>query len=159
MRPDECSNPGGGLLRRERFFATQVQNDLYSTGLCSRQCNKLSSFSLDLAATFETVAALGAKKGFYSGRIADAIVQAVKDYDGVLDHADLAHHKTATEEPISRVFRGYRVYETPPPTHGLAVLIALGILEKVCPYPASVKNVKPLFLASPTIEIIQVLLI
>lgn len=96
----------------------------------------------DLATTFETIAKHGVRKGFYSGRIGEAIVQAVKDYDGVLDLEDLAHHSTAEEKPISRVFRGYRVYETPPPTHGLAVLVALGILERICPDPASMIDVR-----------------
>ena len=94
-------------------------------------------FNPDLADTFESLARNGAKEGFYRGRIAKAIVQAVKDFDGVLDLDDLDTHTTAREDPISKVYRGYRIYETPPPTHGLAVLIALGIYEKVIKYDDS----------------------
>src|SRR5262249_57688341 len=34
------------------------------------------------------------------------------------------------EEPMAATYRGFRVYETPPPTQGLAALIALNILER-----------------------------
>jgi gamma-glutamyltranspeptidase/glutathione hydrolase len=101
--------------------------------------------NVDLATTFESIAIHGAKKGFYSGQIAKAIVEAVAEFGGVLDLDDLDHHKTASDDPISIVFRGYRIYETPPPTHGLAALIALGILERVCPEPHNIQNVSFLF--------------
>ena len=32
-------------------------------------------------------------------------------------------------EPSSTVYKGFRVHETPPPTHGVAALAALNILE------------------------------
>ncbi len=70
----------------------------------------------------------GAKEGFYSGPIAEAIVQASQEFDGLLTLDDLARHATALEEPISTVYKGIRVYQTPPPSHGLAVLCTLNIL-------------------------------
>ena len=85
----------------------------------------------DLANTFESVANHGVKNAFYSGTIADAIVEAVAAYGGVLNKSDLQAHKTAREAPISAVFKGIRVYETPPPTHGLAALIALSLIDKI----------------------------
>ncbi len=85
----------------------------------------------DLAETFRTVAELGAREGFYTGRIADAIVAAVREFEGVLDHDDLEQHATAFEAPTSTVYKGVRIYETPPPTHGLAALIALKLIEEV----------------------------
>ena len=93
-------------------------------------------YNPDLATTFESLANKGAKEGFYRGYIADAIVQAIHDYGGVLDKEDLDSHFTAREAPISKVYRGYRVFETPPPTHGLAVLEALGLYEKIVPNPS-----------------------
>lgn len=91
----------------------------------------------DLACTFEELAARGAKEGFYKGRIADAIVEAVAEYGGVLCLEDLATHETAFEDPISAVFRHVRIYEPPPPTQGLAALLALRLIEKVSPPPLS----------------------
>lgn len=43
----------------------------------------------DLARTFREVGEHGATHAFYSGRIAEAIVQAVKEYGGVLEMSDL----------------------------------------------------------------------
>lgn len=33
--------------------------------------------------------------------------------------------------PISSAYKGYRVHETPPPTHGVAALVALNVLEQL----------------------------
>lgn len=85
----------------------------------------------DLAQTFKDIAEKGTRDGFYTGRIADKIVEATRKFGGVLDLQDLANHETCHEDPISFVYKGIRVYETPPPTHGLAALIALGLMEKV----------------------------
>lgn len=38
-------------------------------------------------------------------------------------------HRTEIVTPCSTVYKGYRVYETPPPTHGIAALIALNMME------------------------------
>lgn len=82
----------------------------------------------------------GAKEGFYRGRIADAIVASMQQYGGILSHDDLQHHNTLSVDPISCVYKGYRVYETPPPTHGLAVLSALKIIEQLSPSVPSVED-------------------
>lgn len=53
------------------------------------------------------VASQGAYKGFYQGRIAESIVQAVQEYDGLLTVEDLQKHRTRVEdEPISAVYKG-----------------------------------------------------
>lgn len=49
-------------------------------------------YNKDLANTFRRVAALGAKDGFYTGEIAEAIVAAAREFGGVLDTDDLATH-------------------------------------------------------------------
>lgn len=85
----------------------------------------------DLADTLRTLGEKGAKEGFYSGRIADAIVSSVQERGGVLTHADLAEHCTLEQDPISTEYRGFRIYEPPPPTAGLAALIGLNVLESV----------------------------
>lgn len=85
----------------------------------------------DLANTFRSVATHGAKKGFYTGPIAEAIVEVVKEIGGVLTLEDLANHATAREEPISTVYKGVRIYQTPPPSHGLSVLLALNYIQAI----------------------------
>ena len=54
--------------------------------------------------------------GFYRGRIAEAIVKALKERGGVMEAEDLANHKTRTVEPITSTYRGLRIHEIPPPT-------------------------------------------
>lgn len=81
-----------------------------------------------LAQTFRELGRLG-KKGFYEGRIAKAIVDAVETFGGVMTMDDLKSHVTTYEDPISTDYRGYRVWEIPPNGHGMAALIALNVLE------------------------------
>lgn len=83
----------------------------------------------DLADTFRRVGSLGAKEGFYRGPIAEAMIAAVHEYGGVLTLEDLERHETARAEPISVVYRGIRVFQTPPPSQGLAVLLALQYIQ------------------------------
>jgi gamma-glutamyltranspeptidase/glutathione hydrolase len=85
----------------------------------------------DLATTFRLLGTHGAKKGFYSGPVAEAIVEAVKEFGGNMTLEDLTNHATASEEPISTVYRGVRIFQTPPPSQGLAVLIALNIIQEL----------------------------
>ena len=66
---------------------------------------------------------------FYTGRVGHAIAERLAA-DGFLTAEDLAAHTGAWGEPISTTYRGARVYETPPPTQGLAALVALNILER-----------------------------
>jgi gamma-glutamyltranspeptidase len=65
---------------------------------------------------------------FYRGRLARAISERL-EAEGFLTAADLAEHEGEWGEPISTTYRGYTVYETPPPTQGLAVLLSLNLLE------------------------------
>jgi gamma-glutamyltranspeptidase/glutathione hydrolase len=101
-----------------------------------------------LAHTFRTLAKEG-KKGFYEGRIGEAIAQVVKELGGYLDLGDLKYHaETGSQEvdAISLKFNGQdisksggknadkdgiEVWEHPPNGQGIVALIALGILEEL----------------------------
>ena len=68
-------------------------------------------YNPSLASTFKLLGEKG-KQGFYEGRIAEAIVRAVRDRSGCLSHEDLREHgKDGSEftKPISLHFRGQRV--------------------------------------------------
>ncbi len=82
-----------------------------------------------LAATFRSLAEKGAHEGFYKGPLAEAIVEAVREFGGVLTLDDLENHRTIVSEGISVTYKGIRVYQTPPPSHGIAVLMTLKMLE------------------------------
>lgn len=105
-----------------------------------------------LAKTFRTLAAEG-KKGFYTGRIANAIIDVIKLTDGHMELSDLEHHLqvgSQETEPISLKFTGQNIsrkklagedgsssghaveiWEHPPNGQGIVALIALGIFEQL----------------------------
>jgi len=76
-----------------------------------------------------TLRALGHEPDlFYRGRVAAAIAKRL-ERDGFLVPDDLASHAGEWGEPISTTYRGYTIYETPPPTQGIATLLSLNLLE------------------------------
>ncbi len=75
------------------------------------------------------VIAEGGKRAFYQGQIAEAIAAAVQAAGGCMTLDDLAEHTSTWEEPISTLYRGYRLWECPPNGQGLTALLALNILE------------------------------
>jgi len=84
-------------------------------------------FRRDLGRTLEELS--GHPKSLYTGTLAEKIeAQAVKD-EGALRVSDLAGHKTDWVSPISCHYRSATVHEIPPNGQGLAVLLALGILN------------------------------
>ncbi|KAL2018349.1 hypothetical protein VTK56DRAFT_952 [Thermocarpiscus australiensis] len=92
----------------------------------------------NLARTFRTLAAEG-KRGFYTGRIADEIVKAVRDLGGHLELDDLQHHLETGSEPVAPIslkFRGQgtsgvELWEHPPNGQGIVALMALGIIQEL----------------------------
>ena len=81
----------------------------------------------DLAGTLRDIAAAGPEV-FYRGRVAAAIARRL-EAEGFVTADDLAAHTGEWGEPISITYRGTTVYETPPPTQGLAALLSLNLLE------------------------------
>lgn len=81
----------------------------------------------DLARTLRDLAAQGPDL-FYTGRVGQAIARRL-EADGFLTADDLAAHAGEWGEPIRTTYRGRVVYETPPPTQGLAALLVLNLLE------------------------------
>lgn len=102
-----------------------------------------------LAKTFRTLAAEG-KKGFYTGRIAQAITDVVRLCGGYLDVDDLKHHMDVGPhhaDPMSIKLTGHGIgkpttkndgpdaelelWEHPPNGQGIVALMALGILQEL----------------------------
>jgi gamma-glutamyltranspeptidase/glutathione hydrolase len=63
------------------------------------------------------------------GRIADAIVDAVRSRGGVMTHEDLSSHRSTSDAPIRTEYRGVDVWEMPPNGQGLTALLTLNILN------------------------------
>ena len=91
-----------------------------------------------LARTFRTLAEEG-KKGFYTGRIAEAIIEVVQGLGGHQDLSDLEHHLQLGSEPVepislkygSEQADGVEIWEHPPNGQGIIALMALGILQEL----------------------------
>lgn len=82
----------------------------------------------DMAATLCALAATGGD-AFYTGPLAEAMVEFSERTGGLLTRADLAGHVSQWVEPISARYRDHEVWEIPPNGQGIAALIALGILD------------------------------
>lgn len=83
-----------------------------------------------VAETFRTLAREG-QKGFYEGRIGQAIVDLIQSLGGEMTMKDLKSHKTDYVEPITINYQGLDVWECPPNGQGIVALMALGIIEEL----------------------------
>jgi gamma-glutamyltranspeptidase/glutathione hydrolase len=81
-----------------------------------------------LARTYRELAKNG-RDGFYKGQIAREIVAYSEKNGGLFKRKDLADHTSTWVEPVSTTYRGYQVWEIPPPGQGIAVLQMLNLLE------------------------------
>jgi gamma-glutamyltranspeptidase / glutathione hydrolase len=75
-----------------------------------------------------------AEKGrdaFYKGEIADAILKTSKSLGGTMTAEDLSAFSSEWVDPISSEYRGWRVYELPPNSQGIAALEMLNIMEAI----------------------------
>lgn len=83
----------------------------------------------DLARTLGQLADAGAA-GFYGGRIADYLVNAVRAAGGIWDPADLSSYQVREREPVAGEFCGARIVSAAPPSSGgVALLTMLNILD------------------------------
>ena len=81
-----------------------------------------------LAKTLRLIAEQG-RDAYYKGPIAAALVKYSQANGGFFASEDFARHHSTWDAPISTDYRGYRVWELPPPGQGLAALELLNILE------------------------------
>jgi gamma-glutamyltranspeptidase/glutathione hydrolase len=82
-----------------------------------------------LARSYRAIAQQG-RDAFYKGKLAQAIVAFSEQNGGLFSLKDFEDHTSTWVEPVSTAYRGYRVWEIPPPGQGIAVLQMLNILER-----------------------------
>lgn len=82
----------------------------------------------DMARSLQRIAETNGD-AFYTGEIAERIVDFSRSTGGFMTSEDLENHRSTWVDPISTNYRGYDVWELPPNGQGLAALIALNILE------------------------------
>ena len=83
----------------------------------------------NLAATYKQLAKQGLPS-FYTGSIADKIVQFSNSNNGYFAKEDFTNHSNEWVEPLSTNYRGYDVWQIPPNGQGLAVLQMLNVLNQ-----------------------------
>ena len=84
----------------------------------------------DLAQTLKIIAAQGAK-GFYTGDVAQKIVNTLQGADQPMTMSDLANYKTEVRKPVEGTYRGVQILSMPPPSSGGIHLIQmLNLLER-----------------------------
>ncbi|MCS6864235.1 MAG: gamma-glutamyltransferase [Gemmataceae bacterium] len=81
-----------------------------------------------LANTYRLIAQDG-RDAFYRGTIAQKLVAFSEKKGGLFTRDDLAGHRSEWVEPVKTTYRGYEVWELPPPGQGIAVLQMLNLLE------------------------------
>jgi gamma-glutamyltranspeptidase/glutathione hydrolase len=69
------------------------------------------------------------RDAYYRGSIAAAIVRYSQANGGFFSAEDFAKHRSEWVDPVSTSYRGYDVWELPPPGQGIAALQLLNILE------------------------------
>ncbi|HEX8891980.1 MAG TPA: gamma-glutamyltransferase [Terriglobales bacterium] len=82
-----------------------------------------------LASSLRRIAEHG-RDGFYKGPTAQAIMDTLHEYGGVMTLEDLADFQPEWVDPISTTYRGWTVYEIPPNTQGIAALMMLNLMEQ-----------------------------
>lgn len=83
----------------------------------------------DLAKALQKIADEG-RDGFYTGEIAQAIVDSLNKYGGVMTLEDLASYEPTVSKPVTGSYRGYQIISSAPPSSGGSILIEiLNILE------------------------------
>jgi gamma-glutamyltranspeptidase / glutathione hydrolase len=78
----------------------------------------------DLAKTMEVFAEKG-RDGFYSGPVAEAIVEATQRGGGSLTLQDLEHYEARITETIGATFREFRLECAPPPASGAMLFLPI----------------------------------
>ncbi len=81
-----------------------------------------------MSGTLESIAETGGAS-FYRGPIAEKIVSHAAATGGLMTLDDLAGHRSEWVEPLRQTWQDVTVHELPPNGQGVAVLIALGILD------------------------------
>ncbi|MFQ5898941.1 MAG: gamma-glutamyltransferase [Candidatus Methylomirabilia bacterium] len=82
----------------------------------------------DLARTLEAVAT-GGREAFYEGEIAREICRYSQEHGGLHSERDFAAQRSEWGEPLATTYRGVTIYQTPPNTQGLTLLLLLNMLE------------------------------
>src|ERR1700744_6391996 len=83
----------------------------------------------ELGKTLRAIAKDG-RKAFYTGAIADDMVETLRGIGGLHTLEDFAAHTTETTVPIGTMYKGHDVWQCPPNGPGITMLVMLNILSR-----------------------------
>ncbi len=112
-----------GLLQRHPESRRAFLN---AQGRAPRAGDRMTN--ADLAASLRLVIA-GGRDAYYKGPIARDIVTFSQVQGGLFSLKDFEDHTSIWVQPVSADYRGYNVWEIPPPGQGISALQMLNILE------------------------------
>ncbi len=113
----------------------QIRADKESFSIFFKDGKALKESSImkrpDLANTFKEISKNGTK-GFYEGVVAEKIVNAMNENNGLISSEDLKNYKSFFRMPIAINYKGYKVFTAAPPSGGgITLLTALSILNNI----------------------------
>lgn len=83
----------------------------------------------DLAKTLKLIQKQG-NAGFYSGKVAEALVKSNLKHGGTISLKDLENYKPVIRKPVTGNYRGIEILSMPPPSSGgIALISMLNMLE------------------------------
>lgn len=83
----------------------------------------------DLAETLQRIADDG-RKGFYTSKTAEMIVEEMQKNDGIINHKDLREYESVWRDPVVANFQDYELAIMPPPSSGsVAIAQILNMLN------------------------------
>lgn len=86
-------------------------------------------YQKDLANTLRLIAKYG-KKGFYQGKVANAIVTEMRKRNGLITHKDLKSYESKWRKPVHAKFKDYELFSMSPPSSGGAHIVQIFNLLK-----------------------------
>ena len=142
---EEVMTPAINLAQNGFYVTPTLLKDMLSVEEMMEKYPKLKSLILneegsfyevgdlyknkDLANTLKIIAKEG-KDGFYTGEIAQSIVESAKNYGGIITLDDLSNYEVEELEPIQGTYRGKTIISSPlPSSGGTHVIESLNILE------------------------------
>lgn len=124
-------SPVVGSVWREHETLLAQHNDGGGPLLVNGAAPRVGSvhYQPELAESLRIIATQGAA-AFYSGPLAEAIVNHSRARGGLLELDDFAAHQSTWVEPLSTTYGGIEVFEVPPNSQGLTALLMLNIMAQ-----------------------------
>ncbi len=107
---------------KDRFIQYNTAPNQYNTDKVWKPGDKM--VQEDLAMTFEAIRDQG-RDGFYTGMVADKIVEEMARGGGIISHEDLKNYKSVWRDPIIGEYKNLKIISMPPPSSGGVFLVQM----------------------------------